>query len=108
MITIVIAIVLIIAGLFFWFYCRRIILTKACGIETDATVSRIESYTSSVGGSEEYPRRFYYALYKTQSGLENEARLLNPRASLGIGSRIRIRYLNDQADYAVLMEILDI
>ena len=102
MISIAVAIVLVITVFFFWFDWRRIILTKISGIETDATVSRIESYTSSVGGSEEYPRRFYFAVYTTQSGMENEARLLNPKASLGIGSRIRIKYLNDKADYVIL------
>ena len=96
----------ILAFYFFWNYWWRLIKTKRCGNETDAVLSRIDGYTSSVGGSEEYPRRFYYASYETESGLQNEARLLNPKASLVIGSKIKIKYLDEKSDYAVLTEII--
>ena len=41
------------------------------------------------------------------SGLENEARLLNPKRALNPGSRIRVRYLEDRADAAVMTEIIE-
>ena len=107
MFKIAIVLVVLIAAFFFRNYWWRLIKTKWFGIETDALVSRIEAYTSSVGGSEEYPRRFYYVSYQTQGGLQNEARLLNPKPVLGIGSKIRIRYPDEKADYAVLTEILE-
>ena len=107
MYTFALIVVALLAALFFRFFFWRLIKTKWYGIETDAVVSRIEAYTSSVGGSEEYPRRFYYARYQTRNGLQNEARLLNPKPGLGIGSKIRIKYPDEKADYAVLTEITE-
>ena len=105
MFTAAIIIIALLAALFFRYFWWRLIKTKWYGIETDAIVTRMEAYTCSVGGAAEYPRRFYYARYQTQNGLQNEARLLNPKPVLGIGSKIRIKYLDDKADYAVLTEI---
>lgn len=75
------------------------------GIETDAVVCRIEKGKQVASYSaEEYPRTFYFVVFQRQDGLPTEARLLNPGGPLNVGSRIRIKYLEEKNDCAVLTE----
>ena len=88
---------------FFRAYTWRVLKAKWYGTETNAVVSRIEEDVRSTGGI--YYRcvnRYYYAVFQADNGLENEARLLNPKGNLDVGSMIRIRYLPEAADRAVL------
>ena len=84
----------------------RIIQARRNGIETDARVSRIEVSKMTSGGADYY-LRYYYVLFTAENGLPNEARLLNPKKSLGIGSTIRVKYLDRRNDCAVLTEIME-
>ena len=99
--TVALALVLLFGVYIFRNYWWRIIQAKRYGIETDARVCRIESDKRYADGAQ-YPRRFYYVSFQTENGLQNEARLLNPEGSLSAGSKVRIRYLADSAQYAVL------
>ena len=81
--------------LFAAYLCRNywwpLVKAKWDGIETDARVSRIA----------EYPRRFVYVSFSRQDGVQNEARLLNPKKALMVGDTVRIRYLEEKNDCAV-------
>ena len=58
-------------------------------------------HTSSL---RESPRLFYDVSFRTPDGLQNEARLLNPKGFLEVGSRLRIRYLPEKDCFAVMAE----
>ena len=105
MFTVAMVMVLLFAVYIFWNDGLRIIRAKRCGTETDARVCRIEDVVRHTGGAD-YPYRYYYAVFKTDSGLMNEARLLNPKKQLVTGTRIKVRYLPEKADCAVLTEII--
>ena len=96
---------LILVGLFVRYiyrnYWGRMLAAKWYGTETDATVSRIERNVLRFRG-EEYPVYNCYVRFVRQDGLENEARLLNPKRTLAQGSRIRVRYLPEKNDVAVM------
>ncbi len=96
---------LILVGLFVRYiyrnYWGRILAAKWYGTETDATVSRIERNVLRFRG-EEYPVYNCYVRFARQDGLENEARLLNPKRTMAQGSRIRVRYLPEKNDVAVM------
>jgi hypothetical protein len=96
---------LILVGLFVRYiyrnYWGRILAAKWYGTETDATVSRIERNVLRFRG-EEYPVYNCYVCFLRQDGLENEAKLLNPKKNLAPGSRIRVRYLPEKIDVAVM------
>ena len=96
---------LILVGLFVRYiyrnYWERILAAKWYGTETDATVSRIEREVLRYRG-EEYPVYNCYVRFLRQDGLENEAKLLNPKKTLAQGSRIRVRYLPEKNDVAVM------
>ena len=79
----------------------RIIQAKRNGIETDARISRIVEDKRTANGADYY-RRFYYVTFRTDNDLQNEARLLNPKRSLAAGSTVRIKYLPERNDYAVM------
>lgn len=106
MIWVAYILVFIFAGYIFRNYYWRIAAAKWYGIETDASVSRIEKEVRTYK-SAEFPRRFYYAVFQAQNGLQNEARILNPHGRLLPGSRIRVKYLPERNDLAVLVEIMD-
>ena len=74
--------------------------------ETDAVVSWIEKSVRSAHG-ESFTYCYYYARYRKENGLEAEAVLWNPKRELMKGSRIKIRYLPQKDQYAVLTEILE-
>lgn len=76
---------------------------KKDGIETDAVVSHIEREVRTSNGAE-FPRQFFYAVFLTQDGLKNEARLLNPKKTLCVGDRIRVRYSPEKKDVAYLVK----
>lgn len=78
---------------------------KWYGIETDASVSWIEKQVGTSQGGE-YVMRHYYVRFLKADGRENEARLLNPKKQLLPGTRIRIRYLPERDNYAVLTAVL--
>ena len=82
-------------------YWGPLVKAKRYGIEEDAFVSRIEEDVRTSNGAE-FIIRSYYVRFLKQNGLENEARLLNPKSSLDTGSRIRIRYLPEADHLAVL------
>ena len=96
-----VGIVLLFAAYIFWNYNWRIMKAKWYGTETDAYVSRIEKEVRTSQGVD-YPRRFFYVIFQEQNGLETEARLLNPKGLLVEGDRVRIRYLPEKSEYAVL------
>ena len=106
MIWVAYILVFLFAGYIFRNYYWRITAAKWYGIEAIASVSRIEKVVRTARG-EEFPRRFYYAVFQAQNGLQNEARILNPHGRLVPGSRIRVKYLPERNDLAVLMEIMD-
>ena len=85
----------------------RIIQARRNGIETDARVSRIEEVKKAADGADYY-MHYYYVCFETKNGLMNEARLLNPKRSLAAGSTIRVKYLEEQNDYAVLTKIVEV
>ena len=85
----------------------RMIQARKNGIETDACVSRIEEDKKASDGADYY-RHYYYVRFKTSDGLPNEARLLNPKGALVTGSIIRIKYLAEKNDYAVLTKIVEL
>ena len=82
-------------------YWGRMLAAKWYGTETDATVSRIERNVLRFRG-EEYPVYNCYVRFVRQDGMENEALLLNPKRTLAQGSRIRVRYLPEKNDVAVM------
>ena len=82
-------------------------LAKCGGTETDAAVSWIEECTRTAAGGATYVFRYYYVRYIRVDGLETEARLLNPKKRLLVGSRLRIRYLPERSEVAVLMEEME-
>ena len=84
----------------------RMIRARRDGIETNAYVSRIEEDKKASDGADYY-RRFYYVSFRTGNGLPNEARLLNPKGPLVTGSTVRIKYLAEKPDYAVLTKIVE-
>ena len=83
----------------------RIIQAKRNGIETEACVSRIVEDKKAADGADYY-RHFYYVTFQTEDGLQNEARLINPKGGLVTGSTVRIRYLPEKNDYAVMMNVI--
>lgn len=97
-----VAVILIL--LFAAYLCRNywwpLVKAKWDGIETDARVSRIEEGKRTANGAE-YPRRFVYVSFSRQDGVQNEARLLNPKKALMVGDTVRIRYLEEKNDCAV-------
>lgn len=97
--------IVLFAAYFFRNIWWRIITTKQNGIETEALVSRIETCKNVARGAE-FISRSYYIRFQAQNGLENESRLLNPKRFLEVGSKIRIKYTDERADYAVLTEII--
>ena len=107
MMKIAIFLVFIFAIYCFRNYWWRILKARWRGTETDAYVSRIEKEVRSAGG-ESYPMCFYYVIFQTQDNPQNEARLLNPIRRLETGSRIRVKYLPEKADYAVLSGVIRI
>ena len=82
----------------------RIIQAKRNGIETDACISRIVEYKRTANGADYY-RRFYYVTFRTDNDLQNEAWLLNPKGRLVTGSTVRIKYLPEKNDYAVMTKV---
>jgi len=103
----VIAVVMVLVFLLYIFrnYWWLMLKIRRYGIETDATVCRIEKGKQvAYGSATEYPRTFYYVVYQRRDGLPTEARLLNPIGSLNIGSRLRIKYLEEKSDCAVLIQ----
>ena len=97
-------------GIFFIYIYRNywlpLLAARWYGLEADAYVSRVEREVRHAGGGD-YPVQFYYVCFQTLSGTENEARLLNPKKALVPGSRIRIRYLPDRLNCAVLTEVFN-
>ena len=73
-----------------------------CLFETDAVISRIEREVRSSQGAE-YTLYRFYVRFTALNGLENEARLLNPKKRLVPGSAVRVRYLPERADCAVIV-----
>lgn len=104
----VIAVGMVLAFLVYIFRNYWWLMLKASryGIEADAAVSRIEKgkQVAYYCSAEEYHRTFYYVVFQRQDGLLTEARLLNPRGPLNVGSRIKIKYLKEKNDCAVLIE----
>ena len=84
----------------------RIIQAKRNGIETEACVSRIVEDKKTADGADYY-RRFCYVTFRTDDGLQNEVRLINPKKGLVTGRTVRIRYLPERNDYAVLMKVTE-
>ena len=82
----------------------RIIQAKRYGIETDACVSRIVEDKKASDGADYY-RRFFYVTFRTTDGLQNEARLINPKGGLVTGSTIKVKYLPEKNDYAVMTKV---
>ena len=92
------AILLIIAGAGFIFY--NIQRVKKNGIETDAVITRIEDVGLGID-----PSYDYYVCY-TESGQRIEAKLSNPGSGRGleVGAEIRIKYLPEKPNIAVLIK----
>lgn len=86
----------------YWWQYRA----KYHGIEADARVCSIEEEVHSARG-EKYTWHYFYVRFMKADGLETEARLLNPKKRLSVGSRVRIRYLPYKDQYAVLTEIME-
>lgn len=82
----------------------RMIQAKRNGIETDARVSRIVEDKKTANGADYY-RHYYYVTFQTDDDRQNEARLINPKRMLVTGSTVRIKYLPEKNDYAVLTKV---
>ena len=104
------AVAVLFVGLFFIFIYRHywlpLLAARWYGLDADACVSRIEREVRHAGGGD-YPVQFYYVCFQSLNGIENEARLLNPKKALVPGSRVRIRYLPDRQNCAVLTGIIN-
>ncbi|MBR2822284.1 MAG: hypothetical protein IKE24_01145 [Clostridia bacterium] len=86
----------------YWWLMLKI---RQYGVETDATVCRIEKGKQvAYGSATEYPRTFYYVVYQGRDGLPTEARLLNPKTPLNRGDGVRIKYLEEKNGCAVLIQ----
>ena len=86
----------------FWWQIKA----RWSGIEADATVSRIERDVRTSDGAE-FPRRFYYVCFQAPDGQQNESRLLNPKDLLVVGTKVKIRYLPEKNDCAVLTKVTE-
>ena len=76
------------------------------GTETDAYVSWIEkNERTAYGGTVVW--RYCYVRFLKENGQEAEARLFNPSKKLLAGSRVRIRYLPERDNYAVLTAVTE-
>ena len=84
----------------YWWWLIR---AKHSGIEEEAVVSRFEDVVNKAKG-ENFPVRYTYVTFRTREGRMNEARLLNPKGFLEVGSRLRIRYLPEKDCFAVMAE----
>lgn len=82
-------------------YWGRILAAKRNGTETDATVCRIEQEVRYYHG-EKFIYNVCYVRFLRPDGLENEAKLLNPKKKLMPGATIRVRYLPERNDVAVM------
>ena len=104
------AVAVLFVGLFFIFIYRHywlpLLAARWYGLDADAYVSRVEREVRHAGGGD-YPVQFYYVCFQSLNGIENEARLLNPKKALVPGSRVRIRYLPDRQNCAVLTGIIN-
>ena len=78
--------------------------TRWLGTETDARVSWIERDKRTADGAE-YPRRFYYVRFLRENGLETEAKLYGTGVELAVGTKVRIRYLPERDNRAVLVRV---
>ncbi len=107
MMYIALIMVFLFAAFIFRNYCWKLIRAKWYGIETDALVARIEKQVRKAQGAD-YPVCYYYVHFQESDGKQNEARLLNPGRLIAAGSRIRVKYLPEEDDFAVLTEILEI
>ena len=104
-------IVVTIVGILAFFVVRTYIWqynAKLNGVEAEANVSLIqhEALHTHPNGIK-YPTTYYYVRFQGNDGMETEARLLNPKKELAVGSHVRIRYLPWREDVATLMEIMD-
>ena len=111
MTVVAVIIVLIFAGYIFKNDAWRIFKTNRYGKEAEAFVSRIEKIAMHANGTgyaayAEFSTYRFYVTFRAENSILYEARLLNPKKWLTTGSRIRIRYLNEQTDEAVLTEII--
>ena len=102
MTVIAVLLILLFTAYIFRNYWHTLIKAKWNGIETDAYISRIEEDKRMADGAD-FPRRFFYVIFPRQDGLQAEARLLNPNGALQIGDKVRIRYLEEKNDCAVLI-----
>ena len=102
MTVIAVLLILLFTAYIFRNYWHTLIKAKWNGIETDAYISRIEEDKRMADGAD-FPRRFFYVIVPRQDGLQAEARLLNPNGALQIGDKVRIRYLEEKNDCAVLI-----
>ena len=53
-------------------------------------------------GGAEYFFRYYYVRFLREDGLETEARIMNPKKRLCVGSAVRICYLPEKNNLAFL------
>ena len=82
--------------------------TQRYGTETDAYVSCIDETVSTAGYGNKYTWRSYYVRFLKEDGQVTEAKLINPKKKLHRGSKVRIRYIPDKTDCAVLTAITEI
>ena len=77
---------------------------RKSGVEADAVISRIEEErtTSSEGGADF--TEIYYVTYVDQQGKSVEARLNSAPGRTREGDRVRIKYLPEKPQFAILMK----
>ena len=97
-------IAIVASGAVYAFY--SIMKVKRNGIEVDAVVTRIdEDVRTDADGI--YTDYTYYVRYRTLEGRVIEATLANPKSRLREGNNVRIKYLPENDNYPVLVQILD-
>ena len=110
MFSVAVSMMLLFAAWAFRNYWWRMIKTKRYGMETEASVSRVENRIVAGYGGGIYGRSFpvfdCYVSFRTEDGRQVEFRLLNPKKYLEPGSPIRIKYLSRTLDYAVMTEMI--
>ena len=74
---------------------------KKEGIETKATISRVEYDTDSDDSTYEK----FYVSYLDNNGIQRESLLSNASVNAKVGDQIRIRYLEN--DYQIVIEVKD-
>ena len=98
---VLIAVAVIVVAVGVVFTIKRNSAIQKNGIETDAVVSRIDEHETRNNDGSRETHYTYYVRYQTQDGQTVEAKLGNASPLIGVGSRLRIKYLPEKPKYVI-------